>query len=1040
MINNYTLYHLHSDYSLLDSTTPFQKYVDWAVEQGMTAIGFCEHGNIFNWTTKKEYCDNKGIKYIHGVELYLTEKLFHKRNKVTEKKDGSYQWELVKQKIRDNYHIILLAKNLDGIKEINTLVSMADDEEHSYYKPRISFEEAVNISDNVFVISACFLKGTDVETNNGHILIQDIQSGMKVLTHDNTYQDVIIPTTREYHGDIYNIHTTGGALDIQCTSNHKFLCINKNDVEHNYTSFNKTYELDVSKYIPVTRQKISKAFRNYQPEWVEAERLTKDMYMLTPIYTHVDTKNTIDIEFANFPMKNGHPHHKLKSYCIDYSPMLFELFGLYVAEGSMNRYSRCQVVFSLSGSEEHLALRILDYAEKIFGIRGTYRFKTDSYGIDVYLSSIELYKVFEHYFLHGAANKNIPQFIKDAPPNLQMYFIKGLFLGDGYSRKNISRVTFATISKELFYDTVQILYRNSINPCCLKKPAYTGKDGVYHQDSYYIDINGQLGKYISDFIWNDCNFDSKSLQHRYQKDIPFIWNGVWYMKQSITKISHSYQDTQVYCLNVNNNHSFIANGVIAHNCLAAPLWSWKNTVEKYQSEINSINVEIENYKLSKEKYIAELNGNVPIRKKKRKPEVIQQDITKCDDYIKNLSENIEYIKQDIECITFNENPDSLFFKLFNRYDYLEIQPHVNSDDQKEYNRWLLQMSKKYEKPIICGTDTHNYDSYAAECRTIMQIAKGIEFLEEDTFDLTLHTCTELAELLASQGVLDEGEIQVSIANTNAVAALCDDFELDKSFKYPVFETPESDSDAFYRQSLEGLDRKIEIGAIKKEDRQTYIDRIEEEMRVLRKVGMGGFMLSMHKFLGKMRADGLPLGFSRGSCFTDSAIVKCLNGYKTINSVTIHDKVLSEDNQYHQVIHTTSQIVCDELIEVIPSLITIDAPIRCTKDHLFYVIRDNIKQYVKACTLKSSDLLIMPYRSNTYKYIPVEEILTLPKMEYKVYDIKVADTHNYTVNGFVVHNCGGCLTAYLTDITDIDPIVWGLSFERFCNENRVSLGD
>lgn len=629
MINNYTLYHLHSDYSLLDSTTPFQKYVDWAVDQGMTAIGFCEHGNIFNWTTKKEYCDSKGIKYIHGVELYLTEKLFHKRNKVTEKKDGSYQWELVKQKIRDNYHIILLAKNLDGIKEINTLVSMADDEEHSYYKPRISFEEAVNISDNVFVISAC---------------------------------------------------------------------------------------------------------------------------------------------------------------------------------------------------------------------------------------------------------------------------------------------------------------------------------------------------------------------------------------------------------------------------LAAPLWSWKNTVEKYQTEINSINVEIENYKLSKEKYIAELNGNVPIRKKKRKPEVIQQDITKCDDYIKNLSENIEYIKQDIECITFNENPDSLFFKLFNRYDYLEIQPHVNSDDQKEYNKWLLQMSKKYEKPIICGTDTHNYDSYAAECRTIMQIAKGIEFLEEDTFDLTLHTCTELAELLASQGVLDEGEIQVSIANTNAVAALCDDFELDKSFKYPVFETPESDSDAFYRQSLEGLDRKIEIGAIKKEDRQTYIDRIEEEMRVLRKVGMGGFMLSMHKFLGKMRADGLPLGFSRGSCFTDSAIVKCLNGYKTINSVTIHDKVLSEDNQYHQVIHTTSQIVCDELIEVIPSLITIDAPIRCTKDHLFYVIRDNIKQYVKACTLKSSDLLIMPYRSNTYKYIPVEEILTLPKMEYKVYDIKVADTHNYTVNGFVVHNCGGCLTAYLTDITDIDPIVWGLSFERFCNENRVSLGD
>ena len=47
MSDNYVVYHLHSDYSLLDSCTKFEQYVDKAVELGQTAIVFTEHGNIF---------------------------------------------------------------------------------------------------------------------------------------------------------------------------------------------------------------------------------------------------------------------------------------------------------------------------------------------------------------------------------------------------------------------------------------------------------------------------------------------------------------------------------------------------------------------------------------------------------------------------------------------------------------------------------------------------------------------------------------------------------------------------------------------------------------------------------------------------------------------------------------------------------------------------------------------------------------------------------------------------------------------------------
>lgn len=133
--NNYTVYHLHTEDSLLDSCTNYKDYIDKAVELGQNAIAFTEHGNIYHWVSKWSYCKSKGIKYIHGIECYLTETL--------------------DEKIRDNYHTILIAKNIDGFKEINSLYKLSTSESHTYYKPRLTFDEFLSISDNVIKISAC---------------------------------------------------------------------------------------------------------------------------------------------------------------------------------------------------------------------------------------------------------------------------------------------------------------------------------------------------------------------------------------------------------------------------------------------------------------------------------------------------------------------------------------------------------------------------------------------------------------------------------------------------------------------------------------------------------------------------------------------------------------------------------------------------------------------------------------------------------------------------------------------------------------------
>ena len=132
---NYVPYHIHTYYSLLDSVTDPESYIKRASELGIKAFGFSEHGNIYNWYQKKQLCDKYGLKYLHGIECYITETLEEKR--------------------KDNWHTVLIAKNQKGFEEINQLFFLSYQKDHFYYKPRITVDEFLAISDNVIKISAC---------------------------------------------------------------------------------------------------------------------------------------------------------------------------------------------------------------------------------------------------------------------------------------------------------------------------------------------------------------------------------------------------------------------------------------------------------------------------------------------------------------------------------------------------------------------------------------------------------------------------------------------------------------------------------------------------------------------------------------------------------------------------------------------------------------------------------------------------------------------------------------------------------------------
>jgi len=140
MSKDFVHLHVHSDFSLLDGAASVDKIVNTASSLGQKAIALTDHGNMFGAITFYKACKAKGIKAIIGCEVYVAPfSRFEKKQ---------YQNE------RQYYHLILLAKNWQGYKNLMLLTSKAYIE-GLYYKPRIDEELLKEHSEGLICLSAC---------------------------------------------------------------------------------------------------------------------------------------------------------------------------------------------------------------------------------------------------------------------------------------------------------------------------------------------------------------------------------------------------------------------------------------------------------------------------------------------------------------------------------------------------------------------------------------------------------------------------------------------------------------------------------------------------------------------------------------------------------------------------------------------------------------------------------------------------------------------------------------------------------------------
>lgn len=366
--------------------------------------------------------------------------------------------------------------------------------------------------DLLFYSTPCFVAGTLVLTSEGYKPIEDVKVGDRVLTHNNRYRKVLKTGSKPHDDYIYEINGMSFHR-IFSTGNHPFY------VRERYRYGHKSI----------------RAFR--EPCWVKAESLSKDHYLGVAI----NQESAIPRWDGSIDNRWGHQRQVNKISGKLSSAAFWYLIGRYVGDG-WRRNDECHkaVIIACSERNEDSLIQCLDS----LGWKYT---KTDERTCTkVTLYSRELCEFVGRYgyYAHG---KYIDADTINLPQDLLKSFVDGYIDSDGCFDKEDGHWHITTVSRKLALGFVQCVAKVyhapcKVNLCKMRKTAVIEGRVVNQRDFYIVRFKKEV-----------CKQDKAFYEDGY----------IWIPINDIVK---DVRLLLVYNLEVEEDNSYTANGVIVHNC------------------------------------------------------------------------------------------------------------------------------------------------------------------------------------------------------------------------------------------------------------------------------------------------------------------------------------------------------------------------------------------------------------------------------------------------------------------------------------------
>ncbi|MEI7898322.1 MAG: DNA polymerase III subunit alpha [bacterium] len=210
--------HLHTQYSILDGACRIKEMVGKAAALGMKGVAVTDHGNLFGI---KEFAEaaakHAGFKPIFGCETYVARRSRFEKTEMVDRKGD---------------HLILLAKNATGYKNLLKLISFSWTEGH-YYKPRIDKELLKKYHEGLIASSACLAGEIPRAIHAGNVSrAEQVIVEYKELFGDDFYLELMrhpaTDPTRD--GDVYKRQMAVGDVLVELARKHQVKLLATNDV------------------------------------------------------------------------------------------------------------------------------------------------------------------------------------------------------------------------------------------------------------------------------------------------------------------------------------------------------------------------------------------------------------------------------------------------------------------------------------------------------------------------------------------------------------------------------------------------------------------------------------------------------------------------------------------------------------------------------------------------------------------------------------------------------------------------------------------
>ncbi len=398
----------------------------------------------------------------------------------------------------------------------------------------------------------CFPAGTKVLTRDGFKPIETVRAGEEVLTHRNRFRKVTHVIARDINEPMCEL-TLWYLNDapIRCTQDHRFLCFDgervawlaaKDITTRHYVKVGR-----IDETLPITELDLA--------DYVSQHDLVEDegewLYTAT---RYVGGNGAVGVAESK---------RVRRKICVN------ERFGLwlgyFIAEGGVTAHS---VYFTFSKDEADYAEEVAALTEEVFGVSAKVQWQDgqDGHWLRVWVNSNVMVKFIRNFFPHGVHSheKRLPSWFLFAPKPVQRAFIAGLFRGDGIVGENGYELCLA--NPELMRQVYLLLVRLGIVASLrwetpgrfTRHPAM--RIGIHTRQ--FVDA---LQAWLAGDFEHEVALTEAPMNHFYK-----VHDGDLFVKVKSVTLTEPRCQT-VYDLAVEEDHSFVAEFAVAHNCFVLPI-------------------------------------------------------------------------------------------------------------------------------------------------------------------------------------------------------------------------------------------------------------------------------------------------------------------------------------------------------------------------------------------------------------------------------------------------------------------------------------